>query len=115
MYYSTSFFLSAAYFEMPNIKEQGFSHVSDEELAKYLSDAYKGEGMSDISVDISHNDKGKIVSLRGQKTIAGTNDTFKRVFYYGKKSLMVLELGSPAKIFPTLEMFKFEESLKIKQ
>jgi hypothetical protein len=107
-------FLDAGYFiraeftpKLPN----SLNFSSDKSLTDGAIDYTKNDGWTAPTVLVENTKIGKMVSIRGYKTLQGIPITFENKIFYGEKSVMSLYSGGPSKTYPGSFVVPFFRSI----
>jgi hypothetical protein len=71
----------------------------------------KNDGLQTPTVNVENGRYGKIVNVRGYKTIRGIPITYENRVFYGENSLLSLYAGGPSKSYPAPQVNPFFKSV----
>jgi TonB family protein len=69
--------------------------------------------LTNSTVTVERDQIGRFAKLRGHKTIAGTPCTYEIYFYAGKNEIITLYAGTKSDSYPTSEIKRFLDSLRL--
>ena len=90
-----------------------FAKKNDAALAEFPTRYAEASGLMDSTVKTGTDQFGRYAKLRAYKYINGAETTFEIYFYVGKSQIITLYTGAESSIYPTTEVAKFLDSLKL--
>jgi|GEM_PF-4080332 len=93
---------------------QAYKTSTDDELRKVSMRTAERRGLSSVSVSVVRSKFGREITVRGNVTVDDVPMLFEKRTYIGADSMIVLEVGSSTKLFPTPDISSFLSSVRLR-
>lgn len=107
-------FIRAEVFPLSDDEKNALQQQDSTKLYEIASGYAKWNGLSDVTITTGITSLGTYVKLKGFKQVKTSSAVYETIIYFGKVQKIILSAGGFSGQFPTPDVIKFYNSLKLK-